>query len=86
MQIAFSELTNEWKALSEIITVESDVKYYIQNRGPDKLLALESSSEPNSLAGNIVLSGDALVYSKGTQDLYLRSFSSTSQINISKEG
>jgi len=86
MQVAFETLTTDWIALSDIIDVEEDVKYFIQNRGPQPFLALESSSVPDSLAGNIVYSGDALVYSKGIQTLYIKAYNETTEINISKEG
>lgn len=88
-QVGFSKLTNEWVALSDIITVDSNTVYRIQNRGIDKVIALESSSEPSDdvREGNEILPGKTGEYKKGTQDLYLKAASfSPCEINITSEG
>ena len=85
-QEAFESLTSEWTALSDIITVGADTNYYIQNRGADILLAVESASEPTTLDGVLVKPYQTLNYKKGTGDLYLRAYSSNCAINVSSEG
>ena len=87
-QVDFSNLTYEWTALSDIITVENDVTYYIQNRGADTLVALESSSEPseNAQGGTMILPYKVAEYKKGSQDLYLRALNRSCAVNISSEG
>lgn len=86
-QVEFEPLTNEWTALSDIITVSADAKYYIQNRGADVLVALEADSEPDadSLDGTMILPYKVAEYKKGTQDLYLRAFNRSCAINITSE-
>lgn len=86
-QVDFETLSDEWKALSDIISVDADTTYYLQNRGADTMIALESSSEPtaNTQGGVVVLPYKTVTYKKGTQDLYLRAFSSSCAVNISSE-
>lgn len=84
-QEAFESLTNEWTALSDIITVADDTTYYIQNRGPDVLIACESSSEPTSDEGTVVLPYFVAKYEKG-DDVYLRASSGKCSVNISSKG
>lgn len=87
-QEAFEKgLTTEWSALSEIITVDADVTYYIQNRGSDVLVAVEPDSKPSddNTDGLLVQPYKVLKYKKGTNDLYLRAFANTCSINISSE-
>lgn len=87
-QIKFEGLTNEWESFSSIIgTVDADTTYYIQNRGCDPLILLESDSEPGDgdFTGNIVLPNKVAVYKKGSQDLYLRAFNRSCSINVTSE-
>lgn len=82
----FEELTNTWKALSDIITVDADTTYYIQNRGSDMLLACEGAAEPTDSVGILVKPFGALKYKKGTDTLYVRAYTTSCFINISSEG
>lgn len=86
-QVDFETLTDEWKALSNIISVDADTTYYLQNRGVDTMIALESSSAPaaNAQGGVMVLPYKTVQYKKGTQDLYLRAFNKSCAVNISSE-
>lgn len=86
-QVNFETLSNEWKTLSDIISVDADTTYYLQNRGVDTMIALESSSEPaaNAQGGVMVLPYKTVQYKKGTQDLYLRAFNKSCSVNISSE-
>lgn len=87
-QVKFEGLTNEWTALSDIITVSTDTTYYIQNRGADTLVALESFTEPaaDNREGFMCQPYKVIEYKKGIQDLYLRSFNKSCAINITSEG
>lgn len=86
MQIEFSILDTEWKPLSNFVVVEDDVTYRIQNRGADFLLALEAASTPSdSVAGVLIPPYSVLYFKRGTQDLYLRAFSSKCEANIYSE-
>lgn len=86
-QEKFENISNEWVELSDIITVDSSKTYFIQNRGPDKLLALESSTEPEDTDNGILVEPYlVLEYKSGTDNLYLRAFSGNLSINISSEG
>lgn len=84
MQKEFESLTTEWVALSDIITVDADTTYRIQNRGPSKIIALDTDTQPEagSDAGDLVLPYEVGEYKKGTGDLYLRAFNGVSSINI----
>lgn len=86
-QKKFSKITAEWIALSDIITVDADTTYYIQNRGPATIIALDTDVEPeaDSDAGDLVLPYKTGEYSKGTGDLYLRAIDGTSSINITSK-
>lgn len=87
MQVEFETLTNEWTALSDIITVSGSTTYLIQNRGADTLVLLEADSEPQATdsEGVLVLPYQTAQYKKGTQDLYLKAFNRGCSINISAE-
>lgn len=85
-QVAFEQLTNEWVALSDIITVDSSKTYYVQNRGADVLLAVESANEPTSLDGVLVKPYEVLKYQQGQDTLYMRAYNSGCSINITSEG
>ena len=86
-QEAFEKgLTDEWTEISDIITVDADKTYYIQNRGADLLVACESASTPLDGGGILVRPYRILKYKKGTGNLYLRAFTNTCSINISSEG
>ena len=86
MQINFRELKTKWVAFTDITTPDADTTYYIQNRGPDVLLAVEASAEPTTVDGVLVQPYKTLNYKKGTQTLYLRAYSSNCAINVSSEG
>ena len=85
-QEGLSELSGEWVALSDIITVDDDGTYYIQNRGSDILLAQESASEPTDSNGVLVKPFEVLKYQKGTGSLYLKAYTEVCTINITSEG
>ena len=85
-QIGLQNLTTEWTAFTDITTPDADTNYYIQNRGPDILLAVESSAEPTTVDGVLVQPYKTLNYKKGTQTLYLRAYASNCAINVSSEG
>ena len=87
MQKEFESLTTEWVALSDIITVDADTTYRIQNRGPAKIIALDTDTQPEegSDAGDLVLPYEIGEYEKGTGDLYLRAFDGVSSINITSK-
>lgn len=86
-QIEFQPLTTEWTALSDIITVEDDTTYYIQNRGAGTLIAQEGASQPDAENQNGVLITPYRIaqYKKGSEDLYLRAFDQNCSINITSE-
>lgn len=86
-QEKFEHISNEWIVLSDLITVEADKLYFIQNRGPDKLLVIESSAEPEETdEGILVEPYVVLEYKEGADNLYLRAFDNNLSINISSEG
>lgn len=82
------DLTTTWTALSDIITVDADTTYYIQNRGAGVLVVVEPDSEPSAddTDGILVQPYKVLKYKKGTNDLYLRAFANMCSINVSSEG
>ena len=85
MQIDFTSLTKNWTAFSDIVTVENDVTYRIQNRGSYSFIALEANSTPGDTeAGTSVLPSETLSYKKGSQNLYLRSLNKFCPINITQ--
>lgn len=87
MQIEFeTNITNEWTPFSEITDVDVSATYYIQNRGGDTLVALESESLPDDAeqAGNLILPYQQVKYEKGSQNLYLRALNRICGINITK--
>lgn len=86
MQIDFNQLTNQWVALKDLITVQAGVTYCIQNRGADPMIAQESATAPASdnMDGTMVYPADIAVYIKGSTDLYLRAFNSSCSINITE--
>lgn len=88
MQEKFQALTNEWVALSSLITVDSSADYRIQNRGADVLVALESTGAPSedNEDGTLIPPLAQAFYKKGDQDLYLRAFNRSCSINITKVG
>lgn len=87
-QIKFEQLTNEWTALDDIISVDADTTYYIQNRGADTLVALESSTDPteNNQEGIMCQPYKVLQYKKNEQNLYLRAFNRSCAVNITSNG
>ena len=80
----FSILSTTWVAITDLITPEDDKNYYIQNRGPFMVIAVESASTPTTEAGICIPAYKTLKYVKGSNTLYLKSFGS-SEINISDE-
>lgn len=87
-QESIYSLTTAWTALSDIITVDASTTYYLQNRGADILLLVESSSAPssNSIEGVLVQPYTPISYQKGSDNLYLRALNSTCTVNVSSEG
>ena len=83
-QKAFETIGTEWTALTDIITPADSTNYYIQNRGPASLIAVESAAEPTSDAGIVIPAYKILKYVKGTDTLYLKSYGA-SDINITDE-
>lgn len=83
-QIDTVSLTTEWTAFTDITTPDSST-YYIQNRGSDYLLALESASEPSTTTDGVVVPPyKVLSYVAGTDTLYLRAYGSSCSINVTK--
>ncbi len=84
-QVAFEKLTNEWVALSDIITVDDDATYYLQNRGSGILLAQETSEAPsnNDMKGVLIKPYETAKYKSNGGDLYMRAYSSSCSVNIS---
>ena len=80
----FSILSTTWVAITDLITPEDDKNYFIQNRGPFMVIAVESASTPTTDAGIVVPAYKTLKYVKGTNTLYLKSYG-TSYVNISDE-
>ena len=78
-------LKKEWTAFEDIETPTQDKTYYIQNRGPETLIACEGDSEPTTHEGIYVPIYKVLKYVKGSQNLYLRAKSDICTINISDE-
>lgn len=84
MQISFLNLTNEWIALEDLVTLDENEMYQIQNRGYDDLLLFESSSiESDSIEGIIVRPYHKAKYKKGDNKLFMRAYNKTCSINIS---
>jgi hypothetical protein len=88
MQIDLVQLTNEWTPFTDITTPETNVKYEIQNRGADPVIALESATIPTSdiTDGTVIYPTKNAIYTKGSQTLYLKAFFSSSTINVTKVG
>ena len=85
MQEDFFSVSNEWTDIEDVTTIESDVTYYIQNRGPDMLVALESSDTPDDTQEGVMMPPYIQgIYVKGAQKLYLRAFNKLCTINITK--
>lgn len=84
-QEGLSELSREWVALSDIIKVDDDSTYYIQNRGSDMLLACEGGEEPTESTGVLVKPFEVLKYKKNGGSLYLKAYTATCTINITSD-
>lgn len=85
-QEGLRELSGEWVALSDIITVDESKTYYIQNRGSNMLLACEGGEKPTESTGVLVKPFEVLKYQKGTDTLYLKAYTEVCTINITSEG
>lgn len=83
-QKALETIGTTWIIITDIITPEDDKNYFIQNRGPDMLIAVESASAPSTDAGIVIPAYKTLKYVKGTNTLYLKSYG-TSYVNINDE-
>ena len=83
-QKALQTLSTTWVAITDIITPEDDKNYFIQNRGPDMVIAVESAATPTTEAGICIPAYKTLKYVKGANTLYLKSYR-TSEINITDE-
>ena len=77
-------LTTEFVALEDLMTIDPDVTYQIQNRGPDYLLAVEPDAEPTTEAGTLLkpYSDKLPLYKKGQNTLYLRALHSNCSFNV----
>lgn len=84
-QEGLSELSGEWVALSDIITVDDDGTYYIQNRGSDMLLACEGGEKPTESTGVLVKPFEVLKYKKNGGSLYLKAYTKLCTINITSD-
>ena len=86
-QEAFEQLTNEWVALSDKITVDEDANYYIQNRGADILLAQEAGETPqaDNVNGTLIKPYEQAKYKANGGDLYLRAYNSNCSVNITSD-
>lgn len=85
-QVAIKTLTTEWVDFNTVQTPSADTLYYIQNRGPNAMLAQESDSVPTTEEGIVVPPYSVLKYKLGSQTLYLKSLNGTCTINISEVG
>ena len=86
MYVDTVEITEEWVALSDLMTVSTD-PIYIQNRGGTDgqygvMLVCEGDTTPEGDIGDIVLPAQRISYLQGEQDLYLRSQQGKIKINI----
>ena len=72
-QVDVKKLENEWIPFSSIVIPVSDRLYYIQNRGPNIMLACEGNSMPIKNDGLMVKPNQVLKYKVGSQNLYLKS-------------
>lgn len=86
MQEDLIQLTEEWVALDDYITVESDINYFIQNRGQNVLITQVASSKPEAsdMDGDLILPYIQALYKKGTGNLYMRAFNNTCSVNVTK--
>lgn len=86
-QEAFEQLTNEWVALSDKITVDEEANYYIQNRGADILLAQEAGEAPtaDNVNGTLIKPYEQAKYKANGGDLYLRAYNSNCSVNITSD-
>ena len=86
-QEAFEQLTSEWVALSDKITVDEDANYYIQNRGADILLAQEAGEAPqaDNVNGTLIKPYEQAKYKANGGDLYLRAYNSNCSVNITSD-
>ena len=84
-QEGLSEISNEWVVLSDIITVDDDGTYYIQNRGSDMLLACEGGEKPTESTGVLVKPFEVLKYKKNGGSLYLKAYTKLCTINITSD-
>lgn len=77
-------LTTDFVALEDLITIDPDVTYQIQNRGPDYLLLVESATEPTTDDGILLKPYSEIValYKQGEDTLYLRALSSNCSFNV----
>lgn len=81
-QVNFSNLTTEWVAFTDITTPADDTDYYLQNRGADIMLAVESAETPTTMAGMLVKPYEVLKYKKGNNPLWLRAYTSSCSVNV----
>lgn len=74
MHIADVKLPSNWTTLESLISdVESDATYVIINSSPDDIYAIEGDTAPENTIGVPIVSGNYLMYKKGSQaHLYLR--------------
>lgn len=80
MQVEYRNITKNWVAFN----AEGGVRYLIQNRGYDSLIALEADALPeNTAEGVMVQPYKTIEYEKGDQTLYFRAFNQSCGINIS---
>ena len=80
-------LSDKFESIEDIIGADfsSDVTYYIQNKGPNILVGLESATEPTDYKnhGKFCPVMKELTHKKdGTDVLYIRSLLGTCDINI----
>ena len=78
------KLTQEWTALSDLITIDSSKTYQIYNQGPNAFVKYEGASKPSNKeqAGVPVAFDNTLVYEKGSENIYLRAINGDTYINI----
>lgn len=81
----YGQVNNAWTALADLITVDGDTTYHIQNRGGDDLLLCEGADEPSIPDGVVAKPYKSVEYKKGTDDLYLKANSTGCYINITSE-
>jgi hypothetical protein len=60
-------ITGDWVKLSDLITVENEKTYYVQNLDSPAIFVVESDTEPTEKVGMRVLKNETIGYEKGKE-------------------